>query len=152
MSTKKDERIQQLDSITNPSIAKLFEGKNFAFLATLMKDGSPQVTATWVDIDKNNYTILVNTAEGRVKHKNISRDPRVAVSIIDSSNPYHMVSVRGKVIEQIKGKDAEEHIDKMAKKYLDEEKYPRRRPGEERLLLRIKPQHVVHWKSGGHQQ
>jgi PPOX class probable F420-dependent enzyme len=150
MSTKKDERIQQLDSITNPSIAKLFEEKNFAFLATLMKDGSPQVTATWVDIDKNNYTILVNTAEGRVKHKNISRDPRVAVSIIDSSNPYHMVSVRGKVIEQIKGKDAEEHIDKMAKKYLDEEKYPRRRPGEERLLLRIKPQHVVHWKSGGH--
>ena len=152
MSTKKDERIQRLDSINNPSIAKLFEGKNFAFLATLMKDGSPQVTATWVDIDKNDYTILVNTAEGRVKHRNISRDPRVAVSIIDSPNPYHMVSVRGKVIEQIKGKHAEEHIDKMAKKYLDKEKYPRRRPGEERLLLRIKPQHVVHWKSGGHQQ
>jgi hypothetical protein len=52
-----------------------------------MKDGSPQVTATWVDIDKNNYTVLVNTAEGRVKHRNVSRDPRVAVSIIDSSNP-----------------------------------------------------------------
>jgi PPOX class probable F420-dependent enzyme len=154
MSTKKkDERIQRLDSITDPSIAKLFEGKNFAFLATLMKDGSPQVTATWVDIDKNNdYTILINTAEGRVKHRNISRDPRVAVSIIDSSNPYHMVSIRGKVIEQIKGKIAEEHIDKMAKKYLDEEKYHRRRPGEERLLLRIKPQHVVYWKSGGHRQ
>ena len=152
MSTKKDERIQRLDSISDRSIAKLFEGKNFAFLATLMKDGSPQVTATWVDIDKNNYTILVNTAEGRVKHRNISRDPRVAISIIDSSNPYHMVSVRGKVIEQIKGKDAEEHIDKMAKKYLDKEKYPRRRPGEERLLLRIKPQHVVHWKSDGHLQ
>jgi PPOX class probable F420-dependent enzyme len=117
-----------------------------------MKDGSPQVTATWVDIDKNNYTVLVNTAEGRVKHRNVSRDPRVAVSIIDSSNPYHMVSVRGKVTEQIKGKDAEEHIDKLAKKYLDKEKYPRRRPGEERLLLRIKPQHVVHWKSDGHQQ
>src|SRR3954452_6008893 len=102
MSTKKkDERIQRLDSITDPSIAKLFEGKNFAFLATLMKDGSPQVTATWVDIDKNNYTILVNTGEGRVKHRNISRDPRVAVSIINSSNPYHMVSVRRKVTEQI---------------------------------------------------
>ena len=152
MSTKKDERIQRLDSITNPPIARLFEGKNFAFLATLMKDGSPQVTATWVDIDKNNYTILVNTAEGRVKHRNVSRDPRVAVSIIDSSNPYHMVSVRGKVIEQIKGKDAEEHIDKMAKKYLDKEKYPSRGPGEERLLLRIKPQHVVHWKSDGHRR
>src|SRR5918911_3789334 len=100
MSTKKkDERIQRVDSITAPSIAKLFEGKNFAFLATLMKDGSPQVTATWVDIDKNNYTILVNTVEGRVKHRNVSRDPRVAVSIIDSTNPYHMVSIRGEVIE-----------------------------------------------------
>ena len=148
MSTNKKKGNQRRDSITDPSIAKLFEGKNFAFLATLMKDGSPQVTATWVDIDKNNYTILVNTAEGRVKHRNISRDPRVAVAIIDSSNPYHMVSVRGKVIEQIKGKDAEEHIDKLAKKYLDKEKYPRRKPGEERLLLRIKPQQVVNWNSG----
>jgi PPOX class probable F420-dependent enzyme len=148
MSTNKKKGNQLRDSITDPSIAKLFEGKNFAFLATLMKDGSPQVTPTWVDIDKNNNTILVNTAEGRVKHRNISRDPRVGVSVIDSSNPYHMVSVRGRVVEQIKGKDADEHIDKLAKKYLDKEKYPRRRPGEERLLLRIKPQHVVHWISG----
>ena len=148
MSTKKDERIQRPDSITDPSIVKLFEGKNFAFLATLMKDGSPQVTATWVDIDKNNYTILVNTAEGRVKHINISRDPRVAVSVIDSSNPYHMASVRGKVIEQIDGKEADDHIDKMAKKYMGKDKYPGRAPGEERLLLRIKPKHVAHWKGG----
>ncbi len=148
MSTYKKKGNQRRDSITDPSTAKLFEGKNFAFLATLMKDGSPQVTPTWVDIDKNNNTILVNTAEGRVKHRNISRDPRVGVSVIDSSNPYHMVSVRGRVVEQIKGKDADEHIDKLAKKYLDKEKYPRRRPGEERLLLRIKPQYVVHWISG----
>jgi PPOX class probable F420-dependent enzyme len=86
------------DSITDPSIAKLFEGKNFAFLATLMKDGSPQVTPTWVDIDKNNNTILVNTAKGRIKYRNISRDPRVAISVIDSSNPYDMVTVRGRVV------------------------------------------------------
>ena len=151
MSTNKKEGNQRRDSITDPSIAKLFEGKNFAFLATLMKDGTPHVTPTWADIDKSNNTILINTAKGRVKHRNISRDPRVGVSVIDSSNPYHMVSVRGKVIEQIKGKDAEEHIDKLAKKYLGKEKYPRRRPGEERLLLRIKPQHVVHWKGGGQQ-
>lgn len=129
-------------SITEPSIAKLFEGKNFAFLATLMKDGSPQVTPTWVDIDKNNNTILVNTAKGRIKHRNISKDPRVAVSVIDFSNPYDMVTVRGKVIEQINGKDADEHIDKLAKKYLGKDKYPRRRPGEERVILRIKPELV----------
>jgi PPOX class probable F420-dependent enzyme len=139
---------QKSDSISDPSIAELFEGKNFAFLATLMKGGTPHVTPTWVDIDKSNNTILINTAKGRVKHKNISRDPRVGVSVVDSSNPYHMVSVRGKVIEQIKGKHAEEHIDKMAKKYLGKDKYPRRKPGDERLLLRIKPQQVVHWNSG----
>ena len=143
MSTKKKKGSQGRTSITDPSIARLFERKNFAFLATLMKDGSPQVTPTWVDIDKNNNTILVNTAKGRIKYRNISIDPRIAVSVIDSSNPYDMVTVRGRVIEQIKGKDADEHIDKLAKKYLDKEKYPRRRPGEERVLLRIKPELVA---------
>jgi PPOX class probable F420-dependent enzyme len=143
MSTNKKKGHQRRDSITDPSIAKLFEGKNFAFLATLMKDGSPQVTPTWVDIDKNNNTILVNTAKGRIKHGNISRDPRVAVSVIDFSNPYDMVTVRGRVVEQINGKAADEHIDRLAKKYLDKEKYPRRRPGEERVLLRIKPEFVA---------
>jgi PPOX class probable F420-dependent enzyme len=139
---------QNGNSITDPSIAKLFEEKNFAFLATLMKDGSPQITPTWVDIDKSNNTILINTAKGRVKHRNISRDPRVGVSVIDSSNPYHMVSVRGKVIGQINGKQADDHIDKMSKKYLGKDKYPGRAPGEERLIVEIKPQHVVHWNSG----
>jgi PPOX class probable F420-dependent enzyme len=139
---------QKSDSINDPSVAELFEGKNFAFLATLMKDGTPHVTPTWVDIDKSNNTILINTAKGRIKHKNISRDPRVGVSVVDSSNPYHMVSVRGKVIEQINGKEANEHIDKMAKKYMGKDKYPGRTPGEERLLLRIKPQHVAQWRGG----
>lgn len=95
------------------------------------------------DIDKNNNTILVNTAKGRIKYRNISRDPRVAISVIDFSNPYDMVTVRGKVIEQINGKEADEPIDKLAKKYLGKDKYPRRRPGEERVLLRIKPKLVA---------
>jgi PPOX class probable F420-dependent enzyme len=143
MSSKRKGSSEKSDSITDTSIAKLFEGKNFAFLATLMKDGTPHVTPTWADIDKSNNTILINTAKGRVKHRNISRDPRVGISVIDSSNPYHMVSVRGKVIEQINGKGADEHIDKLAKKYLGKDKYPGRASGEERLLLRIKPQHVA---------
>jgi hypothetical protein len=66
-----------------------------------MKDGSPQVTPTWVDIDKSNDTILVNTAKGRIKQRNVSTDPRVAVSVVDFSNPHHMATVRGKVIEQL---------------------------------------------------
>jgi PPOX class probable F420-dependent enzyme len=143
MSSKRKGSSEKSDSITDTSIAKLFEGKNFAFLATLMKDGTPHVTPTWADIDKSNNTILINTAKGRVKHRNISRDPRVGISVIDSSNPYHMVSVRGKVIEQINGKEADEHIDKLAKKYLGKDKYPGRASGEERLLLRIKLQHVA---------
>jgi PPOX class probable F420-dependent enzyme len=140
-NSKKDNQGRQ--SVMNSSISKLFEEKNFAFLATLMKDGSPQVTPTWVDIDKSDGTVLVNTAKGRIKHRNVSTDPRVAVSVINFSNPYRMVAVRGKVIEQINGKDADKHIDKLAKKYLDTDKYPRRRPGEERVLLRIKPEHVA---------
>ena len=141
---KKDDR--QLESLTSPSIGKLFEENNFAFLATLMEDGSPQVTPTWVDIDKNNNTILINTAKGRTKHRNVSKDPRVAVSIIDASNPYHMVAVRGKVVEQTNGKEADEHIDKMAKKYLGKNKYPGRAPGEQRVLLKIKPEHLNEMK------
>ena len=105
-----------------------------------MKDGSPQVTPTWVDID--NDTILVNTAVGRLKHKNISRDGRVALAVADHDNPYNMVTIRGKVVEQITGQEAEEHIDKLAKKYLGKDKYPFRAPGERRVLLKIKPEKV----------
>lgn len=117
----------------------LFSGKNFAYIATLMKDGSPQLSPVWVDIDGD--TILVNTAEGRVKHKNVSRDPRVAISVFDSANPYSMVTVRGRVVAQEKD-GADSHIDLMAKKYLGMDKYPGRAPGEKRILLRIKPEKV----------
>ena len=123
---------------------RLFSGKNFAYIATLMKDGSPQLSPVWVDIDGD--TILVNTAEGRVKHKNVSRDPRVAISVIDSANPYSMVTVRGRVVAQEKD-GADSHIDLMAKKYLGMDRYPGRAPGEKRILLRIKPEKVFLQKS-----
>jgi len=123
--------------LNDPSIRKLFESKNFVFVSSLMKDGSPQVTPMWVDIG-NGY-ILVNTAIGRIKQKNISWDPRVALAIADHNNPYDMVTIRGKVIEQIRGVPADKHIDKLAKKYIDKDKYPNRSPGEERVILKIKP-------------
>jgi PPOX class probable F420-dependent enzyme len=109
-----------------------------------MRDGSPHVTPTWVDIE--NSTILINTAVGRVKQKNISRDGRVALAIADQSNPYDMVTIRGKVVEQITGSVAEEHVDKLAKKYMGKDKYPGRAPGERRTLLKIKPEKVSHMK------
>ncbi len=132
--------MSQNNTIT-PEVAKLLEGKNFAFVATLMNDGSPQITPTWVDLEQN--IILINTAEGRVKHKNVSRDPRVAVSVFDHNNPYNMVSIRGRVIEQTR-RGADEHIDKLAKKYFGVDKYPFRSPSETRVILKIKPEKIFH--------
>jgi PPOX class probable F420-dependent enzyme len=131
------------NQIINSEVTTLLEGKNFAFVATLMKDGSPQITPTWIDLEDN--IILVNTAEGRVKHKNVSRDPRVAVSIVDEKNPYNMITIRGRVVEQTTI-GADEHIDKLAKKYLGVDKYPFRSPTEKRIILKIKPENIFHMK------
>ena len=131
------------NKIISDDVAKLFLEKNLAFLATLMKDGSPQITPTWVDLENN--TVLINTAEGRVKQRNVTRDPRVAVSIVDQHNVYNMVTVRGRVIEQTT-KGADEHIDKLAKKYLGVDKYPFRSPNEKRVILKIKPEKIFQLK------
>jgi PPOX class probable F420-dependent enzyme len=123
-------------------IAKMFLDTNFGFVSTLNKDGSPQLTTVWVDYDGRH--ILFNTAEGRAKPKNLRKDPRVAVAIADKGNPYQFATVRGKVVEMTHdGADA--HIDKMAKKYLNQDKYPFRQPGEKRLIVKIEPQKIASW-------
>jgi PPOX class probable F420-dependent enzyme len=135
------------NKIKDPSVRRLFEGKNYVFVSTLMEDGTPQITPTWVDLEEQDGGhILVNTAVGRVKQKNVSQNPNIALAIIDQNNPYDMVSVRGKVVEQVKGDAAEQHIDKLAKKYLGKDKYPGRSPGERRIILKIKPKHIFHMK------
>jgi PPOX class probable F420-dependent enzyme len=117
----------------------LFSKKAFANLATVNPDGTPQVTPVWVDYDGTH--VLVNSARGRRKDKNMETNPAVAVSIIDPDNPYRYLEVRGRVAE-ITEDGADEHIDKMAKKYLGQDKYPFRQPGEVRVIFKIEPLHT----------
>ncbi len=120
-------------------VKKLFLATNYGHLATLMADGSPQVTPVWVDIDGDR--ILVNTAEGRVKPRNVRRDARVAISVHRQDNPYSAAFIRGRVVD-ITQEGADELIDKLAKKYLGQDRYPYRQPGEQRVILVIEPEHV----------
>jgi PPOX class probable F420-dependent enzyme len=112
----------------------LFQKKAFGAFTTLMPDGSPQTTPVWVDFQDGQ--VWVNSALGRQKDKNVRRDPRVAVAVADPDNPYRYVEVRGKV-KEITENGADEHIDRMAKKYLGQDKYPYRQPGEKRVLYKI---------------
>jgi PPOX class probable F420-dependent enzyme len=117
----------------------LLAKKSFAFFATVMPDGSPQVTPVWLDFD-GEY-IRVNSAKGRVKDKNMRRDPRVALSMTDPENSYRHLSIRGKVVD-ITEKGADAHIDALAKKYLGLDTYPYHQPGEVRVIYRIQPLHA----------
>jgi len=117
----------------------LFKDKNLVFIATIMKDGSPQLSPVWADFE-DGY-IMVNTAEGRIKHKNVVRDSRVAVSVVSQTNPLDMTTVRGNVIEIIPDYEYV-HINKLTKKYMGIENYPFRQQGEKRTVLKIKPEKV----------
>jgi PPOX class probable F420-dependent enzyme len=118
----------------------LFDKKAFAHVATLMPDGTPQVTPVWVDYD--GQYVIINSARGRQKDKNLKRSPAVALSIQDPDNPYRYLEVRGPVVE-ITEDGADQHIDKMAKKYMGVDRYPGRAPGEVRVLYKIEPQHTT---------
>jgi PPOX class probable F420-dependent enzyme len=117
----------------------LFVKVAFAHLATLMPDGSPQVTPVWVDYDGSH--VRVNSAKGRLKDKNMRRDKRVALSVQDPDNPYRYIAVRGEVVE-ITEQGADAHIDALAKKYLGKDRYPFRSPGEVRAMYKIRADKV----------
>ncbi|MDE1868864.1 MAG: PPOX class F420-dependent oxidoreductase [Candidatus Micrarchaeota archaeon] len=120
-----------------PNKAKtLIEGKNFANIATIMKNGSPHITTTWIDHDGD--IVLINTTRDRIKTRNLIRDPRIAISVFSMEDPYDALFIRGKAIE-ITEKGAEEHIDKLAQKYIG----MNYRQHGDRVILRIEPQHVM---------
>ena len=111
----------------------------FANLATVMKDGSPHVTPVWFDYDGE--CIRINSAKGRVKDRNMRNNPKVALDIVDPKNPYRYLEIRGRVSE-ITEEGADQHIDRLARKYLNVDSYPHRSPTEVRVLYRVTPEHV----------
>lgn len=121
---------------------EILREKNFATVSTLRQDGTVHGVVTWVDTDAEGFVVL-NTAEGRAWRKNVARDPRVTVTVANSANPYEYVSVTGTVVEDTHD-GADEHINRMAKKYLDQDVYPFRRPGEQRVKIRVRPDRVTH--------
>ena len=126
-------------NLINDKVIKLFSAKNLVFIATLMKDGSPQLSPVWANYEDG--FILVNTAEGRIKHKNILRDPRVAVSVTSNDDPLDMTTIRGTVIEIIPDYQYH-HADKLTQQYLGRTNYPFKQPDEKRIIFKIKPEKV----------
>ncbi len=117
-------------------VIELFSGRNLVYIATIMKDGAPQVSPVWANYD-GGY-ILVNTAEGRIKHKNILRDPRVAVSVVSRDNPLDMTTIRG-IVDELIPDYGYEHADTLTRQYMGRDHYPFRRDDEKRIILKIKP-------------
>ena len=118
----------------------LFQKRAFASLGTLMPDGRPQVTPVWVDLEGD--LVIFNSAKGRQKDRNVRRDPRVSLAIVDPENPYRYLEIRGSVVE-ITEDGADDNIDKLAKKYLGVDKYPYAQPSETRVIYKIKPEHTT---------
>ena len=128
-----------MTKLLDDKVVQLFSGKNLVFIATLMKDGSPQLSPVWANY-ADGY-IMVNTAEGRIKHKNVLRDSRVAVSVVSKDNPLDMTTIRGTVDELIPDYEYK-HADKLTQQYMGRPHYPFKRDDEKRVILKIKPDKV----------
>jgi PPOX class probable F420-dependent enzyme len=120
---------------------ELFHGRNYGQLVTLNPDGSPQATVLWVDAGQDH--VLVNTAEGRVKDRNLRRDPRAAVSVVDGQDWYRWLSVTGTAVERVTGPEADAHIDRLSRRYDGEVWRPV--DGQVRVLYRIRPDRVIRY-------
>ncbi len=118
---------------------ELLKAKNFCVVSTIRPDGSVHAAPTWVDVQDGRP--VLNTAEGRAWPHNLERDPRVTLTVQNMENPYEYVTIRGRVGERTT-EGADEHIDALAMKYMGQESYPFRQPGEQRLIVRIEPEHV----------
>jgi PPOX class probable F420-dependent enzyme len=131
MSTKVEGRAEEL-----------LRDKNFCNVSTIRRDGSVHAVPVWVDVQDG--MPVLNTAAGRAWPRNLERDPRVTLTVQNMQNPYEYVTIRGRVVESTH-EGADEHIDALAKKYMDKDEYPFRAPGEQRLIIRVAPEYVHAW-------
>jgi len=122
-----------------PDARQLLEDANFCYIATVGKDGRPQVNPIWVDVEGDE--VLVNSEDGRSWPNNLRRDPQVTLCVPEKDNPYHYVTIWGRVVEDTQ-EGAFEHIDELAKTYLDKDKYPNNEPGDVRVIFRIEVEKV----------
>lgn len=122
---------------------ELLRGENFAHIVTLRRDGSPQATVVWIDADAGRGHVLVNTAVGRAKDRNLRRDPRVSISVHDQRDPGRYVAIGGTVVEFVTGDEADRHIDFLSRKY-DGEPWTAV-PNQERVLYRIRPDRFLRY-------
>lgn len=119
--------------------AKLFLDKNFGAVATIREDGTPHVTPVWIDYDGEH--VVFNTATGRAKWRHMRRDPRVTIEVTSMEDPYDYVTVTG-TVELEEGEEADRHIDKLSEKYTGNPKFQSHRPGERRVIVRVKAERV----------
>jgi len=122
-------------------VRALLEGPNFGSVATLQADGTPIVVLSWVDVDGDH--VVLNSAEGRAWPRNLRRDPRVTIAVPNAQNPYEYAQIRGHVVAETQ-EGADEQINKLAKRYLGQDEYPFRQPGEQRVMFRIAPDKIVY--------
>jgi PPOX class probable F420-dependent enzyme len=123
---------------------ELLRGKNFCHVATLRPDGSVHGVPVWVDVEDGR--VVLNTAKGRAWPRNLERDPRVTLTVQNMENPYEYLAIRGRA-EAPTTDGADANIDALAKKYMGVEEYPMRQPGEQRIIIRVEPEHVKVWGS-----
>jgi PPOX class probable F420-dependent enzyme len=131
-------------SLNDPGVRELLEQPNYAVISTVNANGSMHNTVIWIAADDG--TVSVNSALGRIWPTNLQRDPRVTVLVFESGNPYHYVEIRGTASATREG--ADEHIDALTKKYMNQDEYPYRQPGEERVKFVITPDHIRHLQMG----
>lgn len=127
----------------SPGAVKLLKERQLAHVATVMKDGSPHVTPVWVDVDDDGSHVIINSRDVTIKSRNLGRDARIALSVVDSQNDHRTVAVRGTIVERLVGEEGgTQHIHKMAKKYRGLDEYPNL-GDQRRVMMRIKPTHVI---------